>query len=507
MSTRKPISLFWINCFLALYAITAFPQSPTTGRIVGTVRDPNGAVIVGAEVTVTSLATADERKVTTDREGNYAVPLLSPGTYRARFAASGFNPSLFDAVRVVITETTPLNAQLAVGGVIVDSVVVRAAPLVQTGGPQLGRVVDSRTVAELPLATRNFTQILALSSGTSVGLPDNTALGRNSQSVSVNGARTTQNNFEINGIDANRLDNNSTGTVAVPAPETIQEFKVQTSLYDATFGRGAGGSVQAVTRSGTNAFHGAAYEYFRDDAFNANNPFLNGAGVKRPTLKRNVFGGLLGGPVKADNAFFFASYQGTRERNGASDSSLTSSILVARGLTDDRSQQTLLATFRPRFLGLLPATSIHPSALALLNIKLPDGGFLIPTPQADGRYSGSAISTYREDQFNANVDYRASEKDWLAVKFFFSNAPQFAALPASNAANVLGFGADQKNDNRLFSVQNIHTFGARTVNEARVGYSLIYSDSFGRHPVKDSDVGIWRANAGAYPGLGLIRIG
>ncbi|HJZ69686.1 MAG TPA: TonB-dependent receptor, partial [Blastocatellia bacterium] len=173
----------------------------------------------------------------------------------------------------------------------------------------------------------------------------------------------------------------------------------------------------------------------------------------------------------------------------------------------DRSEQTLLAAFKPRFPGnFLPATFIHPSALALLNIKLPNGHFLIPTPQADGHYSGSEVSTYREDQFNANVDYRASEKDWLAVKFFFSKAPQFAALP-TGGANVPGFGADVKNDNRLFSVQNIHTFGARTVNEARVGYSLVYWNTFGRHAVNDSDVGIRRANAGAYPGLGQIRIG
>jgi len=486
--------------------VFALAQSQTTGRIDGTVKDQNGAVIVGAAVTVTSLATAEERKATTDKEGYYAVPLLSPGTYRVRITASGFNPFL-DVARVVITETTTLNAELTVAGVIVDSVVVRAAPLVQSGGPQLGRVVDSRAVAELPLASRNFTQILALSPGTFVDLPDNTALGRNSQAVSVNGARRTQNNFEINGIDANRLDFNTATSVAVPAPETIQEFKVQTSLYDATFGRGAGGSVQAVTRSGSNEFHGAAYEYFRDDAFNANNPFLKAAGVQRPVLKRNVFGGMLGGPVKSDRAFFFVSYQGTRERNGASDNSLTSSILIAPpGLTDDRSQQTLLATFMPRLPNLPPATFIHPAALALLNIKLPGGHFLIPTPQADGRYSGSAISTSREDQFNANVDYRVGEKDWLAVKFFFSNAPQFDALP-NNAANVPGFGADRKNDNRLFSVQNIHTFGARTVNEARIGYSVIRTDSFGRHPVKDSDVGIRRANADAYPGLGLIRIG
>jgi hypothetical protein len=507
MITGKTIPLLWAGCLLVLCLTSAFAQSQTTGRIAGTVRDANDAVIVGAEVTVTSLATAEERKVTTDAEGDYSVPFLSPGAYRIRVAAGGFNSALFDSVRVVITETATVNAELTVAGVTVEPVTVHGAPLVQAGGPQLGRVVDSRAVAELPLATRNFLQILALSPGTFAALPDNTALGRNSQNVSVNGARTTHNNFQINGIDANRLDTNGAGSVAVPAPETIQEFKVQTSLYDATFGRGAGGSVQAVTRSGANEFHGAAYEYFRDDALNANNPFLKAAGVARPTLQRNIFGGLLGGPVKSDKAFFFVSYQGTRERNGASDNSLTSSILIAPGLTDNRSQQTLLATFRPRFPNGLSATSIHPAALALLNIKLPGGQFLIPTPQADGRYSGSAISTYREDQFNANVDYLAGEKDWLAVKFFFLNGPQFIALTAGAGVNVPGFGADRKNDNRLFSVQDIHTFGARTVNEARVGYSFVRFDSFGRQPVKDSDVGIRRANASAYPGLGLIRIG
>ena len=507
MKTRKVMSLFWISCLLALYSITTFAQSQTTGGIAGIIKDPNGARVAGAEVTVRSLATTEERRVTTNTDGNYAVQLLSSGKYSMSVTANGFKKAEIESVRVVITETATVDVTLEVGTISEQSTIIASEPLIKADGPQLGRVVDSRAVSELPLATRNFLQILALSSGTSVGLPDNTAVGRNSQSVSVNGARTTQNNFQINGIDANRLDQNSTGAVAVPAPETIQEFKVQTSLYDATFGRGAGGSVQAVTRSGTNEFHGAAYEYFRDDAFNANNPFLKAAGVQRPTLKRNVFGGLRGGPVKRDRAFFFASYQGTRERNGASDNSLTSSVLIAQGLADDRSQQTLLATFRPRFPNGLPATSIHPSALALLNTKLPDGGFLIPTPQEDGRYSGSAISTYHEDQFNANIDYRLSQNDWLAVKFFFSNAPQFAALAAPNSANVPGFGADQKSNNRLFSVQNIHTFGARTVNETRVGYSLVYSDSFGRHPLKDSDVGIRRANAGDYPGLGLIRIG
>src|SRR5205807_3286604 len=152
-----------------------------------------------------------------------------------------------------------------------------------------------------------FTQILGLSPGTAVDLPDNTALGRNAQNISVNGARTTQNSYQINGVDANNIRNNNFQRISVPAPETIQEFKVQTSLYDATFGRSGGGNVQAVTKSGANDFHGSAYEYFRDEALNANNPFLKAAGVKRPLLKRNVFGALLGGRIKRDKAFFFIS--------------------------------------------------------------------------------------------------------------------------------------------------------------------------------------------------------
>ena len=501
----RVISLVAVLILVTCHSGNALAQSQTTGRIAGTVRDSNGAIIVGAEVTVRSHATNKEEKIITNAEGYYTVVFLSPGAYQVSIVANGFKKAEIESVRVVITETTPVNVSLDVGTISEQASITASAALTQTDGPQLGRVVDSRAVSELPLATRNFLQILALSPGSFADLPDNTALGRNSQAVSVNGARRTQNNLQINGIDSNGLHQNNMTSLAVPAPETIQEFKVQTSLYDSTFGRGAGGSVQAVTRSGSNDFHGTIYEYFRDDALNANDPFLKAVGVRQPTLKRNVFGGLLGGPIKRDRAFFFGSYQGTRERNGASANSLTSSVLIAPGLTDDRSQQTLLSTFRPRLPNGLPANSIHATALALLNTKLPDGSFLIPTPQLNGRYSGSAISTYREDQFNANVDYRMSDKNWLAVKFFFSNAPQFAALPG-NGTNVPGFGADRTNENRLFSIQNIHSFGARTVNEARVGVSVVRTNTFGRHAVKDSDVGISRTNASSYPGLGQIRL-
>jgi hypothetical protein len=504
---RNAASLLLPFAFLLLSSISVLAQDGTTGRIAGTVKDTKGAVIAGAEITVASRATGEERKVISDTAGDYAVVLLPPRIYRVSIKAGGFKQSLIDDVQVIITQTTVVNAELEVGDLKESVTISTAPPLIQKDGPQLGRVVDSGAASELPLATRNFTQILALSPGAAVALPDNSALGRNTQNISVNGARTTQNNYQLNGVDANRLGVNAAQTLAVPAPETIQEFKVQTSLYDATFGRSGGGNVQAVTKSGGKNFHGSVYEYFRNDALNANNPFLKAAGMERPVLTRNIFGGLLGGKIKADKLFFFGSYQGTRERNGGSRASLSQSVLVAQGLTDDRSQQTLLSTFGPRLPNGLPATSINPAALALLNVKLPNGNFLIPTPQADGRYSGSEISTYREDQVNTNIDYRLRERDWLAAKFFFSNAPQNRALGPNDGANVPSVALDQKQNNRLISIQEIHTFSSTVINEARLGYNFIRQDNFPQGTVRDSDLGIMRANAYAFPGLGMIRIG
>src|SRR5713226_4111329 len=509
MIIRKDVTLFSVVGLLALAAALAQAQSPTTGRIEGIVKDQNGAVIVGAAVKAINRATEDERAVNTDETGRYVIPLLPPCVYKVSISVSGFNTAVIDAVHVLITETTLVNTSLVVQGVIVDPITVHIEPLMQTDGPQLGRAIDSRFVSELPLASRNFTQILSLSPGVATYLPDGTAVGRNTQTISVNGARMTQNNVQINGIDANTMGTSSAVNLAIPAPETIQEFKVQTSLYDATFGRSGGGNVEIVTKSGSNDFHGVVYEYFRNDALNANNPFLKAAGVGRPVLKRNAFGGTLGGPIKKDKAFFFVSYQGTRESNGASIlNSVSSSVLVAQGLTDDRSEQTLLQTFKPTLTNGHLATLIDPVALALLNAKLPNGQFLIPTPQTNGRHSGSAISRFRENQFNANVDYRVNEKDWLALKFFFANAPSTIALPSlrGTGPNVPGFGTSQANNVRVFAVQDLHSFSPRIFNEIRFGYNMHRNLISPSEPVKDSDLGIKRSNAEVFPGLGLIRI-
>jgi hypothetical protein len=498
---RKLSFRFVLTCLLAVCACDC-ASGQTTGRIAGVVKDPSGGVVPRAAVQAINKATNETWSATTDQEGAYSFFLLPPGLYRIEVAAAGFKTAVLTDISVRITETTITDVRLAIGA-RVETVVVKgnSAPLLQMNGPQLGAVVDSQAVANLPLASRNFTQILTLSPGTATYLPDSTAVGRNTQAISVNGARVTQNFFQINGIDATTMGTNGVILVGVPAPETIEEFKVQTSLYDACYGRSGGGNIQIVTKSGGNKVHGAAYEYFRNEALDANNPFLKASAQARPVLRRNVFGGLLGGPIRRDKAFLFVSYQGSRERNAASIiNSISSNILVDPKLTDDRSAVTLESNYQ------IP--SIDSASLALLNAKLPNGQFLIPTPQASGLYSGSSLSNFQEDQFITNSDIRLSNHNSLAVKLFFANTSQFLALPSfrGTGPNVPGFGTNQTFNNRLISIQDIHSFHPKLTNTLRLGYAFNSNNTFPQEPVTDAEVGISRANSSELPGLSLIRI-
>ena len=482
---------------ILLLAISALTQTQTTGRIAGTVNDQADAVIDGAVVIITSRASGEKRTTTTDASGNYAVAFLSPGLYRVRIEAAGFSIFVAEIVTVSVTETTTIKTTLTVAGVVAQPVVVETrTPLIRADNPTLGQVFDARAISELPLPTRNFTQLLGLTAGTATYLVDNTLVGRNTSNVLVNGARASQNNFQINGVDANAGVSNNL-SFPNPAPESIAEFKIQTSLYDASFGRAAGGNVQIVTKSGTNSFRGTIYEYFRETSLTANNPFLKAVGQRRPVLERNVFGGTFGGAIKKDRAFFFLSYQTTRERNGASRlNSLSVNVLIDARLTDDRSDATLRNAFN------LPA--INQTSLRLLNARLQNGQFVIPSPQTNGSYSGSAISLFREDQYNANFDYRLTQQNLLSVKFFSSDAPQ--TLARVGGANVPGFPVDQETQNRLLSIQDVHIFSPSVVNEVRFGYSFNHGASSPSQPLNDSDLGITRSTANAFPGVPLISI-
>src|SRR6266566_5635988 len=317
----RSISVPLVAGLSLMLAVGASSQTQTTGRVTGTVKDTQGAVIVGAEVSIENPATGDRHSAATDSSGTYSILHLLPATYVVNIRAHGFSPWLFHDVAVGLAETSTINASLTVAQSSAEITVNDAPPPVRSDSSVLASTIDSRTLESLPLPTRNFLQLLTLAPGVTAPLTNNSAIGRNSPNVSVNGSRTTQNSYQINGVDANDISLHELADVAVPAPESISEVNVQTSLYDSSVA-GAGGSVQVVTKGGSNFLHGNVYEYFRNEAFNANDANLKAVGERRPEMRRNVYGAALGGPLRKNKAFFFISYQGTREANGATDQSL-----------------------------------------------------------------------------------------------------------------------------------------------------------------------------------------
>ena len=271
---------------------------------------------------VNSQATGEERDLTADAEGDFSVQFLPPGKYDLTVRAAGFEPFTLNGVQVQITEVSRLKIRLALSGAK-QQIVVSAAPrLLQTENATLGRVIDHEAIVDLPLVDRNFTEILGLTAGTNTNIVDATQLGAGSQEIRANGARSGDNNFMLNGVDANSYSSNITEVtpfggagIAIPAPDTIQEFKVQTSLYDAQYGRGAGANVDIETRSGTANFHGNAYYFGRNEALDANNFFANATGVPKRRISafatRGHFG-WAGALVKEARLFlcFVSSHQG-----------------------------------------------------------------------------------------------------------------------------------------------------------------------------------------------------
>jgi carboxypeptidase family protein/TonB-dependent receptor-like protein len=289
-----PIVRAVVSALCVFLSIFSSGQTQTAGRIAGTVRDAQGAVIASAEVALENLATADKRTTTSDSTGNYSVTLLPPAKYDLKIQAKGFTSAIFHNMWVGLAETTTVNATLQVSPSSVEVTVTDAPPLLRSDSSELSTTLDSRSLTQLPLPTRNFLQLLTLVPGVTAPLVNNNAIGRNSPNVSVNGSRVTQNSYRINGVDANDISMHVFADVGVPAPESVSEVNVQTSLYDASMA-GAGGSVQVVTKSGSNFLHGGVYEYFRNEALNANDANLKAVGDGRPEMRRNVYGATLGG--------------------------------------------------------------------------------------------------------------------------------------------------------------------------------------------------------------------
>ena len=324
---------------------SAYGQGGATGAISGVVVDTSGGSISGAEVQVIEARTESVvRKLPTSTEGIFVATLLPPGNYVVVVNKSGFAEAKATEIEVRVTETTRVTITLKPGAVTEKVEITAQVTTVETSNATTGQSLGTATVRELPLATQNYQQLLTLSSGAQSDLNSAAQLGRGSVKLFVNGQREDNNNFLIEGISATDYNVAQATYVPLPNPDVIQEFRVQTSLYDASQGRDGGGNVNAILKSGTREFHGDAYEFFRNTVLNANDFFLNREGQARPEINQNIFGGSLGGPVvKEKFGYFFLNYQGTRQKSGDSPGTIISTNIPL--LPADRSPASLEAAF------------------------------------------------------------------------------------------------------------------------------------------------------------------
>jgi hypothetical protein len=497
----------WTIILLAI--APAFSQTATTGQIVGEVRDNTNAVIPGVTVEARGVENGIKRTVLTNKLGAYTLPLLPPGTYEVTVVGSGFKAEVFSNIAVLAVTPTTVNAVLQMGAVTQQVNVQADSEILQTENSSNGTTVNQVTVTSLPTTNRNFTQITQLSPGVSSSLPNAATLGLNDMDVNVNGTRSSDNEYQLDGEDeVNMQEQGTAGILAesglsVPSPDAIQEFRMQTGQYDASYGRGAGAQVDIVTKPGTNTIHGNGFEFLRNPVLNANDYFLKLAGDPRPVLRQNQFGGTLGGPILKDRLFYFVSYEGTTQANGEGSASLQSFQMPLLGNTaTSRTAAALGSEFAGEsgyFGGTAIASSgsnINPVALALLNYKLPNGSYLIPAPQIiqdtsnmnSGGFSAfSVLSTFQEQQVVGNLDYSLSAKDSISERYFWAHDTEGSGF---STTDLPGAPTNSLFENTNLALHETHIFRPSLLNEAKLGFHRIFGDVSSGYPVTNADIGL-----------------
>jgi hypothetical protein len=517
----------FVGVALLLLALPLWAQTGGTGALTVTVTDPSGAAVPAARITVRN-ETGLVRTSVSDASGTFTFTLLPPGPYAVSISAPGFKTVETPAVQVDVSETHVLPETLEVGTQSQQVTVTAREQALQTESSTLGTVIGSEDITTLPLVTRNFTQIASLSPGVTANVYDASSLGRGGVDWAVNGMDPTTNTVLMEGASINSLTTGQNsnpegfyGDIATPSPDAIQEFKVQTSLFDAGYGHQAGGNVNLILRSGTNDFHGTLFEYLRNDDLNANDFFLNRAGEPRGVLKQNQFGGTVGGPIKKDKLFAFISYQGTRQLNGISAQGLQIPSLPVQ-LTNNRSAASLGAAFCPAnnpvgtsghayatTFDLIPGamnppsdqvacdgSNINPVALTILNAKLPNGQYIIPTPTQlvgppnaqVGQAVLSSPSSFNEDQAVGTLDWVISPKDTLSWRYFYAFAPETRTFNAAPA--VWGSGIQTDSGNQFALMKWTRVLSPNLVNEARFSYYYIRASVATTDPFTHANLGI-----------------
>ncbi|HVH88461.1 MAG TPA: carboxypeptidase regulatory-like domain-containing protein [Terriglobales bacterium] len=419
----------------------------TLATVQGQVTDPSGAVVPGATITVTNTATSVSQTTKTDSSGNYRVPALPIGTYDVDVQASGLERQRAQSLILEVGRTTVQNFQLKVAQASEVVTVQSEIPVVESTTMTVGEVMDPKNVQQIPLNGRHFVDLGFLIPG-SVTPPANGFLaqpirGQGSLAFNTAGQREDAVNFLVNGINLADMTN---GQITFqPAIATLDEFKVDNSTYSAEEGRNSGAVVNMATRSGTNTFHGEAFDFMRNNYFDARN-FFNKVGAPQSQFIRNDFGGDLGGPIIKNKLFFFGAYEGLRQRQGIS---INQTVLSA----SDRA-----------------AALASPSAAVRQLVPL----IPLANDQSGSKFIGSASAPVTLDQWTGDISYNMSEKDRIHGYYALQKDVRTEPTDAGVGSTVPGYGDQRTARRQLFTFGESHVFSPSIVNEARLGFNRIH---------------------------------
>lgn len=504
----------------------------TLGTLNGTVADTTGAIIPGATITAINNETGATRTATANSNGAYTLNDLAVGTYDLTIEATGFNTEKIAGLRIQANRTATQTIKLKPGAVstVMD---VQATPQLDVTDTTNGYILDASTIEAMPLGTGSFTQLATLSPGVQADpLADtgtNTGLGN--QNIYANGQRLSSNTFTMNSVVSNNLFNGASssqvaesravlntgesfqtnGTIrtntsifdaigeALPSPpqQTIGEERVNTSMFDASQGATAGAHIDVSTKTGSNQYHGSVYGNFETSALNANPFFNKQADLPTPDLHRYVIGTELGGPIKKDKLFFYASYQLTRARDQLNSAT---SYFVPTGLTDDRSPSGLQAVVTNA--GLPAGTAIDPVALAFFQAKLPSGQYLIRSPQVQNSavsFNG-ASSKFDATQVNGNLTYVVNSKDTLNGRYYFQHDPTESPF---SSTSLEGFPQKFNAGSQVSSIENTTILSPRLSWDQKIGLLRMTVASDTGQPFGPSAVGINLFGSPFLPGINI----
>jgi hypothetical protein len=451
---RVKLVMLGVNIFIACLVgfISSFPVygQVSGATLSGAITDTSGASIPNATVSIRNLATGVARDAKTNDSGVYSLPNLLPGSYEVTVTASGFSTEVRTGITLTVGAQQVLNITMKVGQIAEKVQVTGEAPAVQLASSDISGVVSQSAVVDLPLNGRDWTQLATLQPGVdsigsiqaNTGSKDRARRGYGVQ-MSISGSRPTQNNYRIDGVSVNDYTNGGPGSVegSTLGVDAVQEFSVVTSNYSAEYGRTSGGVINALTKPGTNQFHGDVYEFLRNSALDARNPFDP---AKIPAFRRNQFGASLGGPAWKDHTFFFADYEGLRQNQGISTQATVFSRAARNGVLSTGTV-TIDKTVLP-FLSLWP---------------LPNQGESGDT----GIYGFDAIHITSENFGTARLDHRISSRDSIfgSYQYDSATASQPDAVNEVLAGNTTG---------RAFAaIEETHVFNSQLINSARFGFN------------------------------------